>query len=101
MRLILEICRERQLPSVINIHDVMLAKMFVDRIIGLTAGEVVFDGPPEAMDDAVLTRIYGEEDWTLMQAAAKEDAEDAAATYGQEQEPPPERTAEERMAGLA
>ena len=101
MRLILEICRERQLPSVINIHDVMLAKMFVDRIIGLTAGEVVFDGPPEAMDDSVLTRIYGEEDWTLMQAAAKEDAEDAAATYGQEQEPAPERTAEERMAGLA
>jgi len=101
MRLILEICRERQLPSVINIHDVMLAKMFVDRIIGLTAGEIVFDGPPEALDDSVLTRIYGEEDWTLMQAAAKEDAEDAAATYGQEQGPMTERTAEERMAGLA
>ena len=101
MRLILEICRERQLPSVINIHDVMLAKMFVDRIIGLTAGEVVFDGPPDALDDAVLTRIYGEEDWTLMQAAAKEDAEDAAATYGQGQGAEPERTAEERMAGLA
>jgi phosphonate transport system ATP-binding protein len=101
MRLILEICRERQLPAVINIHDVMLAKMFVDRIIGLTAGEIVFDGPPEALDDSVLTRIYGEEDWTLMQAAAKEDAEDAAATYGQEQAPVTERTAEERMAGLA
>ena len=36
-----------------------------------------------------------------MQAAAKEDAEDAAATYGQEQAPVTERTAEERMAGLA
>jgi phosphonate transport system ATP-binding protein len=99
MRLILEICRERQLPAVINIHDVLLAKMFVDRIIGLTAGEVVFDGPPAELDDAVLTRIYGEEDWTAMQAAAKEDAEDAAATYGHGHEP--ERSAAERMAGLA
>lgn len=99
MRLILEICRERQLPAVINIHDVMLAKMFVDRIIGLTAGEVVFDGPPAELDDAVLTRIYGEEDWTAMQAAAKEDAEDAAATYGHGHDQ--ERAVEERMAGLA
>jgi len=101
MRLIMEICRERGLPAVINIHDVMLAKMFVDRIIGLTAGKVVFDGPPVELDDAVLTRIYGEEDWTAMQAAAKEDAEDAAAAYGQRSGPEPERAVEERMAGLA
>ncbi len=98
MRLIMEICRESGLPAVINIHDVMLAKMFVDRIIGLTAGEVVFDGAPALLDDAVLTRIYGEEDWTAMQASAAEDAADAAATYGAA---PPERVKEERMAGLA
>ena len=100
MRLIMEICRERGLPSVINIHDVMLAKMFVDRIIGLTAGEVVFDGAPAELDDAVLTRIYGEEDWTAMQASAAEDAADAAATYGTSTGHP-ERAVEERMAGLA
>jgi phosphonate transport system ATP-binding protein len=99
MRLIMEICRESGLPAVINIHDVMLAKMFVDRIIGLTAGEVVFDGAPALLDDAVLTRIYGEEDWTAMQASAAEDAADAAATYGTEA--PIERVKEERMAGLA
>ena len=99
MRLILEICRERGLPAVINIHDVMLAKMFVDRIIGLTAGEVVFDGPPAQLDDAVLTRIYGEEDWTAMQASAAEDAADAEATYGRQGQPG--RVVEERLAGLA
>jgi phosphonate transport system ATP-binding protein len=101
MRLIMEICRERGLPAVINIHDVLLAKMFVDRIIGLTAGEVVFDGPPVELDDAVLTRIYGEEDWTAMQAAAREDAEDAAATYGHGHGHDQERAVAERMAGLA
>ena len=99
MRLIMEICRERQLPAVINIHDVMLAKMFVDRIIGLTAGEVVFDGAPALLDDVVLTRIYGEEDWTAMQASAAEDAADAAATYGTQA--PAERVKEDRMVGLA
>lgn len=79
MRLILEICRERNLPAIINIHDVVLAQNFVERIIGLRAGEIVFDGTPEELDTAALTRIYGEEDWTTMrqQASAEADEEDA------------------------
>lgn len=67
MRLIREICAERNLPAIINIHDVMLAQEFVDRIIGLRAGEVVFDGLPDALSPEILTRIYGEEDWTALQ----------------------------------
>jgi phosphonate transport system ATP-binding protein len=66
MRLIREICDERKLPAIINMHDVPLARAFVDRIIGLRAGIVVFDGPAESLDEDVLTRIYGEEDWTAM-----------------------------------
>ncbi|MCG6114668.1 MAG: phosphonate ABC transporter ATP-binding protein [Mesorhizobium sp.] len=94
MRLICEICRERNLPAIINIHDVVLAQMFVDRIVGLRAGEVVFDGPPETLDQAALTSIYGEEDWTQMQKEAEEGAADAAdlAAF--------ELSREERMAGL-
>ncbi len=79
MRLIREVCAERQLPAIINIHDVVLARGFTDRIIGLRAGEVVFDGSPDALDETVLTQIYGEEDWTQMQQAVREDAEDAQA----------------------
>ena len=63
MRLIQTVCRERDLPAIINIHDVMLAQQFSDRIIGLRAGEVVFDGRPEELTDDVLTSIYGQEDW--------------------------------------
>ena len=63
MRLISELCRERKLTAVINIHDVPLAKMFAERVIGLKAGAVVFDGPSEQLAGEVLTRIYGEEDW--------------------------------------
>ena len=79
MRLIGDACRERDLPAIINIHDVMLAQQFTDRIIGLRAGEVVFDGPPNALTDEVLTRIYGDEDWTAMRG--EESAEEAASKY--------------------
>lgn len=76
MRLICEICRERSLPAIINIHDVSLAQMFVDRIIGLRAGSVVFDGAPDALDETVLTQIYGEEDWNQMRKDKDEEIED-------------------------
>jgi len=77
MRLILEICDERGLPAIINIHDVVLAQDFTQRILGLRAGELVFDGAPGTLDEAALTSIYGEEDWTAMRRRAAEDeAED-------------------------
>jgi phosphonate transport system ATP-binding protein len=75
MRLIVEICSERGLPAIINIHDVVLAQQFTQRIVGLRAGRVVFDGPPTRLTEAVLTAIYGEEDWTAMRKGAAEDAE--------------------------
>jgi len=64
MRLICELCEERELAAIINIHDVLLAQMFVPRIVGLRLGEVVYDGPADGLSPDVLTEIYGEEDWT-------------------------------------
>lgn len=63
MRLITEMCRERGLAAIINIHDVNLAQMFVQRVVALNLGEVIFDGGPTELTPDVLTRIYGEEDW--------------------------------------
>jgi phosphonate transport system ATP-binding protein len=45
---------------------VVLATEFLPRIVGLRAGSVVFDGPASEVDQAVLTRIYGDEDWTAI-----------------------------------
>ncbi len=73
MRLIDELCRERGLPAIINLHDVPLARQFCPRVVGLTAGRVVYDGPSSALDAEVLTRIYGGEDWEKMAEAARED----------------------------
>lgn len=64
MRLIQELCEERRLAAIINIHDVMLAQQFAERIVGLRLGEIVYDGPPATITAEVLTEIYGEEDWS-------------------------------------
>src|SRR3546814_19796127 len=45
MRLIKELCKERGLSAIINIHDVMLAQMLAERLVGLRLGEVVYDRP--------------------------------------------------------
>lgn len=75
MRLICELASERQLSVIINIHDVALAQMFAQRIVGLRAGQIVYDGAPAGLTPAVLTEIYGEEDW---QESPTDDANDAA-----------------------
>jgi phosphonate transport system ATP-binding protein len=73
MRLITELCAERGLAAIVNIHDVALAQMFVSRVVGLEKGVVVFDGAPDELTPEVLTRIYGEEDWAETVQAVEED----------------------------
>ncbi|TSH95837.1 phosphonate ABC transporter ATP-binding protein [Verticiella sediminum] len=63
MRLLCEICRERGLSAIVNIHDVGLAAQFADRIVGLRKGRLVYDGKPAGLTPEVLTEIYGQEDW--------------------------------------
>jgi phosphonate transport system ATP-binding protein len=80
MRLILELCQERGLAAIVNIHDVVLATEFLPRIVGLRAGSVVYDGLAVNIDKKVLTDIYGDEDWTAitqsMHATARGDSDD-------------------------
>ena len=79
MRLIVELCAERNLAAIVNIHDVALAQMFVQRIVGLRKGKIVFDGPPEGLTPEVLTEIYGAEDWTSTIRKAEDEDEQAFA----------------------
>lgn len=52
------VAREEDVPTVINIHHVELAKAFADRLIGIAKGVVVFDGTPDELDDEMMDRIY-------------------------------------------
>ena len=79
MRLIVEVCAERGLAAIVNIHDVALAQQFVQRIVGLRKGQIVFDGPPDALTADVLTEIYGAEDWSASIRKVDEEEEAVAA----------------------
>jgi len=63
MELMARLTGEAGVPVIVNIHNVELARRFAIRIIGMTGGEVVFDGPPEALESHHLRQIYGGEDW--------------------------------------
>jgi phosphonate transport system ATP-binding protein len=76
MRLINELCEERELTAIINIHDVQLAQMFSQRVVGLELGTVVYDGPPDGLTSDVLTQIYGEEDWSATIEKVEDDEEE-------------------------
>jgi phosphonate transport system ATP-binding protein len=52
------VARDENVPTLINLHAVDLARAYCDRIVGIAQGVVVFDGAPGQLDDAALDRIY-------------------------------------------
>lgn len=50
---------ELGITIIINLHFVDLAREYGSRIIGLRAGELVFDGPTSEADDDTFAEIYG------------------------------------------
>jgi phosphonate transport system ATP-binding protein len=86
MRIIVELAHERGTPALVNIHDVPLARTFANRIIGLHEGRVVFDGEPDTLDEAALTEIYGEEDWSTTVEPGEETPDSRGGRDGMEAE---------------
>ena len=44
-----------------NLHFLSQARLYADRVVGLKAGELVFDGSPEEIDEQKFREIYGED----------------------------------------
>jgi len=62
LNLLTEIASDKDIPVLINIHELDLALEYADRLIGLNSGKVVFKGPPSDFDESVEGTIYrGEE----------------------------------------
>lgn len=51
--------RDLKITTIINLHFIDLAREYATRIIGLRAGEIVFDGTPEEATDEAFAHIYG------------------------------------------
>ena len=52
---------EMKISVLINIHHVDLALKYATRVIGIKAGEIVYDGPSNMVDSEILKQIYGRE----------------------------------------
>lgn len=89
MRLICELAQERGLSVIVNMHDVPLAQQFSQRIVGLQAGGIVYDGLPSSLTEQALTQIYGKEDWNPGRKSEESEEEDTfsalAGTAGERQ----------------
>ncbi len=53
----------RNIPVIVNIHNVVLAKRFCRRMIGMNDGQIIFNGTPAELTEEHLKKIYGGEDW--------------------------------------
>ncbi|MBP6530662.1 MAG: phosphonate ABC transporter ATP-binding protein [Burkholderiales bacterium] len=63
MEIMRDLAADNNIPVMINIHQVELGKRYAERIIGMSGGLVVYDGPPDGLDGEVLRKIYGGQDW--------------------------------------
>jgi phosphonate transport system ATP-binding protein len=59
MRDLQRINRELGITTIVNLHFLDLAKVYGDRIIGMRAGELVYDGTGARADENVFRDIYG------------------------------------------
>lgn len=56
-----KINREKNISVLINIHHVDLALEYVDRIIGIKNGRIIYDGKAADINESILSEIYGGE----------------------------------------
>jgi phosphonate transport system ATP-binding protein len=42
-----------------NLHDLDIAKAYCDRLVGMSAGKLVFDGRPESLTEEEARELYG------------------------------------------
>jgi len=54
-----QINQDLNIAILLNIHHVDLALDYADRVIGIRAGEIVFDGPSADVTQEILDEIYG------------------------------------------
>ena len=55
-----------QITCICNLHQVDVALKYSKRIIGITAGQIVYDGPPESLTKSKIHEIYQSEEGELI-----------------------------------
>jgi phosphonate transport system ATP-binding protein len=73
MDALLHINRHFGITVICNLHSLDLARKYCDRLVGLAAGKVVFDGAPAALTDRVARDLYGLESADVLGHSAQPD----------------------------
>lgn len=63
--------RTRGMTTLVNLHDVGLARAFADRIIALRAGRIVFDGTPADLSKTLIASLYAGDEAEAEEAAPR------------------------------
>lgn len=71
MDLLKEMSQKRNIACIVNLHQLDVAIRYSTRIIGLSKGEIVFDGTPEELTDEAIERIYNTSRENLMIGAGE------------------------------
>jgi phosphonate transport system ATP-binding protein len=58
MDALLRINKHFGITVICNLHSLDLARTYCDRLIGMSAGRVVFDGAPETLTDQIARELY-------------------------------------------
>lgn len=78
MDLLKELSQKRGITCIVNLHQLDVALKYSTRIIGLSKGRVVFDGPPEQLSDLMIEKIYNTSRENLMIGGNTNERESAA-----------------------
>jgi phosphonate transport system ATP-binding protein len=62
--------REDGITVLCNLHSLDTARTYCDRIVGMAAGRVVFDGPPASLSADRVREIYGLDEPDAVDASA-------------------------------
>jgi phosphonate transport system ATP-binding protein len=52
------VCREDGITALVSLHTLELTREYADRVIGLRNGQIVFDGLPQELSNAVVDLVY-------------------------------------------
>jgi phosphonate transport system ATP-binding protein len=77
-----EVNRRYGITVLCNLHSLDLARAYCDRLVGLSAGRVVFEGGPFDLTEDVARRLYGLEAGEVLDDSARREAEQRAAMPG-------------------
>jgi len=72
MDALLRINKHFGITIVCNLHSLDLARSYCDRLVGMSAGQVVFDAAPAALTDDVARNLYGLEAGEVLEPASPE-----------------------------